>query len=74
MPILDYGERWFYTKPEWEWWNAPRAADDSLEAIEKAHVEAMLRREGWNITRTAHLLSIDRVTLYNKIKKYELKK
>ena len=54
--------------------NAPRAADDSLEAIEKAHVEAMLRREGWNITRTAHLLSIDRVTLYNKIKKYELKK
>jgi len=52
----------------------PRALDDSLEAIEKTHIEAMLRREGWNITRTAHILGIDRVTLYNKIKKYDLKK
>ena len=32
------------------------------------------RREGWNITRAARVLEIDRVTLYNKIRKYELKR
>ncbi|MBW7889410.1 MAG: hypothetical protein H3C35_13830, partial [Bacteroidetes bacterium] len=28
----------------------------------------------WNISRTAEALNIDRVTLYNKIAKYGLKK
>ena len=31
-------------------------------------------RRGWNITRAARILDVDRVTLYNKIRKYELKK
>jgi DNA-binding NtrC family response regulator len=47
---------------------------DSLSAVEKVHIIDMLEREGWNITRTAKTLYIDRVTLYNKIKKYQLKK
>jgi len=52
-----------------------RQADgDSLSAVEKAHIMDMLQQEGWNITRTAKTLGIDRVTLYNKIKKYGLRK
>ena len=51
-----------------------QAEGDSMSAIEKAHIIEMLKREGWNITRTARTLGIDRVTLYNKIKKYGLRK
>ena len=46
---------------------------DSLEEVEKAHIQNILERLNWNITRSAELLKIDRVTLYNKIKKYGLK-
>jgi DNA-binding NtrC family response regulator len=49
-------------------------AGDSLSDVERAHVARMLERTGWNITRTAEILGIDRVTLYNKIKKYELRR
>lgn len=45
---------------------------DSLAEVEKAHVQAILDRTGWNISRSARILNIDRVTLYNKIKKFEL--
>ncbi|MGA7159779.1 MAG: sigma-54 dependent transcriptional regulator [Bacteroidota bacterium] len=47
-------------------------ADDSIASVEKAHIEAVLAKAGWNITRSAEILSIDRVTLYNKIAKYGL--
>jgi DNA-binding NtrC family response regulator len=47
---------------------------DSLAAMEKAHIQRILERAGWNITRAAETLGIDRVTLYNKIKKYDLRK
>jgi DNA-binding NtrC family response regulator len=47
---------------------------NTLEAIEKAHIVEMLEQTGWNITRSALILGIDRVTLYNKIKKYGLRK
>ena len=50
---------------------APTA--DSLEEIEKTHIKHILERMDWNITRSAEILKIDRVTLYNKIKKYGLK-
>ena len=46
----------------------------SLAEAERAHVLAVLDASGWNITRAARILDVDRVTLYNKIKKYELKK
>ena len=34
----------------------------------------MLNENQWNIVRSAQTLGIDRVTLYNKIKKFDLKK
>jgi transcriptional regulator with PAS, ATPase and Fis domain len=49
-------------------------AGDSLQAMEKTHVERILRKSNWNISRAAEALDIDRVTLYNKIAKYGLKK
>jgi len=52
----------------------PKAGGSSLEAMEKSHVREILGQTEWNITRSAKILGIDRVTLYNKIKKYELKK
>jgi DNA-binding NtrC family response regulator len=47
---------------------------DSIAAIERAHIEMILHRSGWNISRSADILDIDRVTLYNKISKYGLKR
>ncbi len=47
---------------------------DSLEAIEKSHILSVLNRTNWNIKRSAEILKIDRVTLYNKIKKFNLQK
>jgi DNA-binding NtrC family response regulator len=46
----------------------------SLAEAEKAHIQSVLDAAGWNITRAARTLDVDRVTLYNKIRKYELKK
>ena len=47
---------------------------DTLSAVEKVHIEQILQRTSWNITHAADILDIDRVTLYNKIAKYGLKK
>jgi len=33
-----------------------------------------LEQSEWNISRSAEILKIDRVTLYNKIKKYDLQR
>lgn len=46
----------------------------TLAAVEKRHILKMLLDNNWNISRCADILDIDRVTLYNKIDKYELKK
>ena len=46
----------------------------SLADMEKQHVAAVLESTGWNITRAAEILQVDRVTVYNKIKKYDLKR
>ena len=47
--------------------------NESLEDIEKAYVLQILQKYEWNISRTARALKVDRVTLYHKIKKYNLK-
>jgi len=49
-------------------------AGDSLEDVERAQVRLILERTGGNVTRAAEVLRIDRVTLYNKIKKYQLRR
>ena len=46
----------------------------SLSEMEKEHIRQVLHDNKWNIIRSAQVLGIDRVTLYNKIRKYELKK
>jgi DNA-binding NtrC family response regulator len=46
---------------------------ESLEDFEKAFILQILNKYSWNISRTAQALKVDRVTLYNKIKKYSLK-
>ncbi|MFC1591486.1 sigma-54-dependent transcriptional regulator [Thermodesulfobacteriota bacterium] len=53
--------------------SAPAEAD-SLEAVEKHHIQNILDRTGGNIARAAGILKINRVTLYNKIEKYKLRK
>jgi transcriptional regulator of acetoin/glycerol metabolism len=45
-----------------------------MKAVEKDHMTKILKENDWNIQRSAEILGIDRVTLYNKIRKYELKK
>lgn len=49
-------------------------SDRSLSALEKKYIQKLLDENKWNISRTADILEIDRVTLYNKISKYSLKK
>ena len=46
---------------------------ESLDDLEKNHIFQILIKYNWNISRTAKALDVDRVTLYNKIKKYDLK-
>jgi transcriptional regulator of acetoin/glycerol metabolism len=46
----------------------------SLAEAEKAHIRMVLGTSGWNISRAARTLDVDRVTLYNKIRRYELKR
>jgi DNA-binding NtrC family response regulator len=47
---------------------------ESLDDLEKKHIANILEKYNWNISQAAKALKVDRVTLYNKIKKYELKK
>jgi DNA-binding NtrC family response regulator len=46
----------------------------SLDEVERAHIVRVLESCDWNQTRAAKTLDIDRVTLYNKIKKYGFRK
>ncbi|MBE0650110.1 MAG: sigma-54-dependent Fis family transcriptional regulator [Bacteroidales bacterium] len=46
---------------------------ESLDDLEKAHILQILGKYDWNISRSAKALNVDRLTLYNKIKKYDLK-
>jgi two-component system, NtrC family, response regulator HydG len=45
-----------------------------LDDIERQHIERILHETGWNVSRSAVILDIDRVTLYHKIEKYGLKR
>ncbi len=46
----------------------------SLAGMEKEHIARILEQNAWNISRSAEILEIDRVTLYNKINKYGLRR
>lgn len=46
---------------------------ESLNDFEKTFILSILNKYNWNISRTAKALKVDRVTLYNKIRKHGLK-
>ncbi len=46
---------------------------DSLREMERRHILATLKQHHWNITHSAKALGIDRVTLYNKIRRYQIR-
>lgn len=48
--------------------------DKTLAGIERKYILRTLNENNWNISKTAQVLEIDRVTLYNKINKYSLRK
>lgn len=45
----------------------------SMADVERHHIQRVLEETRWNISQAARWLDIDRMTLYNKIKKYRLK-
>jgi two-component system, NtrC family, response regulator AtoC len=54
---------------------APRAGPlASLEDVERRHVAAVLGHTAGNVSQSARILGIDRVTLYNKMRKYGLRR
>ncbi len=52
---------------------AGEAPEGSLESVERQHIARILEQTGGNVSQAARILDIDRVTLYNKIKKYRLR-
>jgi DNA-binding NtrC family response regulator len=46
---------------------------ESLDELEKKHIQLILNKYDWNISRASKALQVDRVTLYNKIRKFGLK-
>ncbi len=48
--------------------------DKTLAGIERKYILRTLNENNWNISKAAQVLEIDRVTLYNKINKYSLRK
>ncbi|HEU4382898.1 MAG TPA: sigma-54 dependent transcriptional regulator [Anaeromyxobacteraceae bacterium] len=54
---------------------APEAvAPVSLEEVEKRHIAEVLQHTGGNVSQAARILGIDRVTLYNKMRKFQLRR
>jgi DNA-binding NtrC family response regulator len=50
------------------------AEGSTLAALERRHIERILREENGNITRTAAALGIDRGTLYHKLRRYDIER
>ena len=50
------------------------STSESVADMEKRHFSSVLERTDWNITRAAEILQVDRATVYNKIKKYDLRR
>ena len=49
------------------------AAGKTLDDIERAHIERILRETQHNLSRAARILDIDRTTLYNKLRRYGMR-
>jgi len=51
-----------------------REVNFSLDELVKRYIEYQLRKNGWNIAKTAKILGIPRGTLYDKLKKLGIRK
>ena len=49
-------------------------SDQSLSALEEKHIRRLLKQHGFNVTHAAKALGIDRVTLYNKMRKFGIER
>jgi DNA-binding NtrC family response regulator len=47
-------------------------ADTSLEVVEREHILNVLDSNGWNIKRSAEILGINRITLYNRMRRFNI--
>jgi len=47
--------------------------DKSISALEKRHIIKILTETSWRMTKASKILGINRTTLYNKIKQYDIK-
>lgn len=54
--------------------NFESESSGSLEDVEKEYIIKVLNENKWNISKCADILGVERVTLYNKINKYGLRK
>lgn len=52
----------------------PISSPLSLRKMEKNHIHQILEECNWNVTRSAKILEINRVTLHKMIKRYNLKR
>jgi two-component system response regulator AtoC len=50
----------------------PDERSEALDAVEERHVRRILAAWGYNVSKAAQVLGIDRATLYNKMKKYDI--
>jgi len=50
------------------------AQDRSLSSVERDHILDVLEETGWNISEASRILRVDRGTVYNKIKQYDLRR
>jgi transcriptional regulator of acetoin/glycerol metabolism len=48
--------------------------DLSIDNVEKQHILRVLEKNNWNISRSAKVLGIDRVTVYKKMQKYGIER
>jgi DNA-binding NtrC family response regulator len=53
--------------------NGEPTSGRTLDDIERAHIERVLRETEHNMSRAARILDIDRTTLYNRLKRYGLR-
>ncbi len=47
--------------------------DQSISTVEKKHIMEILKETSWRMTKASKILGINRTTLYNKIKHYDIK-
>ncbi|MGQ9618705.1 MAG: sigma-54-dependent transcriptional regulator [Candidatus Aminicenantia bacterium] len=66
--LIDFEDLPLYSVKRYSYGNSLK----SLKDVEREHIENVLRETEWNMSKTASILGISRVTLYYKIKEYNI--